>query len=244
MKKNSGNKIKLGMFITVGLFLFVCAIYYIGKKQQMFNSTFRLNGIFKDVRGLQVGNNVRFSGIDVGVVEDMEIVTDSSVRVSLVLDESTRKFIKKNAKATIGSDGLMGNKILVIIPGTSDQKIIQDNDYISTTVPVNVDDILAKLQVTGENAAKITGDLSAIMDNIRAGKGTVGKLFMDTTFAENLDKTVVNLKHGAGGFSRNMEAAKHSFLLRGLFKDKKTRKERREERKAERKKAKEEKSKN
>lgn len=231
MKKNTGNKIKLGMFITAGLFLFICAIYYIGKKQQMFNSSFRVNGIFKDVRGLEIGNNVRFAGIDVGVVEDMEIVTDSTVKVGLVIDEAARKFIKKDAKATIGSDGLMGNKILVIIPGTVGQKVIKDNDYIATIVPINMDDILAKLQVTGDNAAKITGDLSAIMDNIRAGRGTVGKLFMDTSFADNLDKTVINLKQGAGGFSKNMEAAKHSFLLRSLFKDRKTRKERREERK-------------
>jgi len=239
MKKNSGNKIKLGIFITTGMFLFIIAIYYIGKRQQLFNETFRINGIFKDVRGLQVGNNVRLSGIDVGVVEDIEISTDSTVEVGLIIDESTRKFIKKNAKATIGSDGLMGNKILIIIPGTSDAKIIQDIDYILTTMPISVDDILTKLQVTGENAANITGNLSAITDNIRAGRGTIGKLFMDTAFADNLDKTVVNLKHGSGGFSQNMEAAKHSFLLRGLFKDKKTRKERREERK----KAKEEKKK-
>lgn len=235
MKKKSSNKIKLGIFVSIGIFLFIIAIYYIGKKQQLFNNTFRISGIFKDVRGLQVGNNVRFSGINIGIIDNIEIITDTTVKVDLMINENTRKFIRKNAHAIIGSDGLMGNKILIILPGPPGQKVIENNNYIATSLPVSMDDILIKLKVTGDNAATITGDLAAIMTNIRSGKGTVGKLFMDSTFAENLDKTVVNLKQGAGGFSQNMEAAKHSFLLGSLFKNKTDRKERREERRKERK---------
>lgn len=109
----------------------------------------------------------------------------------------------------------------VIRPGTKNEKVIGNNDYIATVMPVSIDDILVKLKVTGDNAASITDDLAVLMDNIREGKGTIGKLFMDPVFAANIDKTVVNLKQGAGGFSKNMEAAKHSFLLRTFFKDKK-----------------------
>jgi phospholipid/cholesterol/gamma-HCH transport system substrate-binding protein len=220
MKKNVNKKIGLGIFVCVGISFFIAGIYYIGKKQQLFNETFRISGIFKDVHGLQVGNNVQFSGINVGIVEEISILTDTTVKVDLLINEDTRKFIHKNASAIIGSDGLMGNKILSIVPGTAGEKIIEDNDYIKTSLPVNIDEILVKLKVTGDNAAKITGDLAVIMDNIRAGKGTVGKLFMDSAFAVNLDKTVINLKQGANGFSQNMEAAKHSFLLRGLFRKK------------------------
>ncbi len=237
MKKNSSNKIKLGIFVTVGMFFFIVAIYYIGKKQQLFNKTFQISGIFKDVRGLQVGNNVRFSGINVGVVENIQIISDSTVKVDFMISEDTRKFIKKNASAVIGSDGLMGNKILTITPGSCTAKVIENNDYLTTSLPVSMDDLLIKLKVTADNAAHITTNLDVLMTNIVEGKGTIGKLFTDTVFAMNLDKTLVNLKQGAGGFSKNMEAAKHSVLLRSFFKDKKSRKERREEKK----KAKEEK---
>ena len=81
-----------------------------------------------------------------------------------------------------------------------------------------MDDILLKIKVSSDNAAIITGDLADIMENIHAGKGTIGKLFMDSSFAQNLDKTLVNLKQGAGGFKRNMDAASHSFLLKGFLK--------------------------
>ena len=83
----------------------------------MFSSTFQVSGIFKDISGLQVGNNVRYSGINVGIVEDIQQVSDSTVKVDMQIEEKTRKFMKKNAKAIIGSDGLMGNKIMIIIPG-------------------------------------------------------------------------------------------------------------------------------
>jgi phospholipid/cholesterol/gamma-HCH transport system substrate-binding protein len=225
MKKNRGNRFVLGIFVVVGVFFFVVAIYYIGKKQQLFNNTFRISGFFKDVRGLQVGDNVRLAGINVGVVEDISIITDTTVKVDMLIDSDTRRFIRKNSGAMIGTDGLMGNKILMLTPGTSESPIVKDNDFIRTTMPVSMDDILVKLKLTGDNAATITSDLAVIMTNIRRGKGTIGKLFMDSTFAHNLDRTVVSLKQGATGFSQNMEAAKSSFLLKGIFKRKKRKQE-------------------
>ncbi len=224
MKNKKSNKIRLGMFVSIGLLLLISGIYFIGIKQQLFNSTFQISGIFKDVAGLQVGNNVRFSGINVGVIQNIEMIADTAVRVDMDIEEKVRKFIKKDAKAIIGSDGLMGNKLLTILPGTSGQKTIQNNDFIATTVPVNIDDILLNLEVTSYNAAELTGDLAVIVRNIRMGEGTIGKLFMDTTFAKNIDQTVVNVKQGVSGFNQNMEAAKRNFLFRSFFKDKKDKK--------------------
>jgi phospholipid/cholesterol/gamma-HCH transport system substrate-binding protein len=220
MRNSKGNKIRLGIFISAGFVLFIAAIYFVGRKQQLFSSSFHITGVFKDVSGLQVGNNVRFSGINVGIIEDIRQITDSTVRVSMMIEEDTRRFIKKNARALIGSDGLMGNKIMLIIPGTAGQATLSDNDTIQTAQPVNMDEILLSLKVTSENAANITGDLSAIMKNIHEGKGTIGKLFMDSTMAENVDAAMVNIKEGTGGFKQNMDAASHNFLLKGYLKKK------------------------
>ena len=225
MRKAMGNKIRLGIFVSISITLFIVGIYFIGQKQQLFNSTFHISGIFKDISGLQVGNNIRFSGINVGIVENIQQITDSTVRVDMSIDDNTRMFIKKNAKAIIGSDGLMGNKIVLIIPGTTGKQQISDNDIIETTRPVSMDDILLKIKVTSDNAADITGGLSAIIGNIREGKGTIGKLFMDSTFAQNLDGAMVNIKQGAGGFKQNMDAASHNFLLRGIIKKKTNKKD-------------------
>jgi phospholipid/cholesterol/gamma-HCH transport system substrate-binding protein len=227
MQKQSINKVKLGIFVAIGVALFLAGIYYIGETKKLFSTTFRISAMFKDVNGLQVGNNVRFAGINVGTIEAIEIITDSTVKVDMILDVKTQKFIKKDAKAIIGSDGLMGNKIMNVSPGTTAFAMVENNDMIGTTIPISLDDMLLKLKNTTDNAALITDDLAAIMGNIRSGKGTIGKLFMDTVFADNLDKTIVNVKQGTKGFKQNMDAAKGSFLLRGFFnkKDKKTKKD-------------------
>ena len=225
MQNTTGNKMKLGIFVTIGIALFIVRIYFIGDKQQLFSSTFHVSSIFKDINGLTVGNNVRFSGINVGIIEDIQQITDSTVRVDMQIEESSRKFIKKNAVGVIGSDGLMGNKLLIITAGTPGQKPLADNDVIKTSQPVTMDDILIKLKVTGDNAANITNDLAIIMQNVREGKGTVGKLMMDSALAENLGGAIVNIKQAAGGLKQNMNAASSNILLRGYFKKKKKKEE-------------------
>lgn len=218
MKQQTGNSIKLGIFVTIGVALFAAGIFFIGQRQQFFGSTFRVKGIFRDISGLQVGNNVRFAGINVGIVEEIEQISDTTVRVDMLIESKTQKFIKKNAKVIIGSDGLMGNKLILISPGSGIAKQIANNDYLETARPVSLDDILIKLKTTSDNAAEITDGLSAIIGNIRSGNGTIGKLFMDTAFAEDLALALSNIKQGAGGFKQNMTAASHNFFLKGYLK--------------------------
>ncbi len=118
----------------------------------------------------------------------------------MIIDEETHRFIKKDAKAIIGSEGLMGNKTINITHGSSSQQPIAENGFMLTEQPVGTDEILTKLKTTADN-------LAAITDNVSSGKGTIGKLFMDTNMANSLNQTIVNLKHGTKGFSDNMDAA-------------------------------------
>jgi len=205
MKKSISHKVRLGIFISLGILIFILAIYFIGEKQQLFRSTFRLSGVFKDVAGLQVGNNVRLSGINVGTIDNISIISDTSVRVIILVDETTRKFIKKDAVANIGSEGLMGNKVLVISPGTGGKKTIENDDVIATSQPIDVDDIMKSLKTTMDNTAYITGDLAKITTNIESGKGTIGRLMMDKEWRQNIEATIINLKDGSDGFKVLMD---------------------------------------
>jgi phospholipid/cholesterol/gamma-HCH transport system substrate-binding protein len=216
MEKNTSNKIRLGIFVSLGIVAFIVGIYFIGERQQLFRNTFRLSGVFRDVAGLQAGNNVRFSGINVGTVDNISIVSDTSVRVEILISESTRKFIKKDAVASIGSEGLMGNKILIINPGTGGKMEIENDDIIKTVQPINMDDILISLKTTIDNTSNITSDLSKIAGNIQSGQGTLGRLLMDQSLAQNFDSTFINLKEGSVGFKILMAKAKKSWLLWGF----------------------------
>jgi phospholipid/cholesterol/gamma-HCH transport system substrate-binding protein len=207
MKKKISHKVRLGIFISLGILIFILAIYFIGEKQQLFRSTFRLSGVFKDVAGLQVGNNVRLSGINVGTIDNISIISDTSVRVIILVDENTRKFIKKDAVASIGSEGLMGNKVLVISPGTGGKKTIENDDVIATSQPTDIDEILESLKTTIDNTASITGDLAKISTNIESGQGTIGRLMMDKTWRQDIQATIINLKEGSDEFKVVMDKA-------------------------------------
>jgi phospholipid/cholesterol/gamma-HCH transport system substrate-binding protein len=220
MKKNTGNKIKLGVFVFCGMILFIAGIYFIGDQKQMFSHTFLIKGVFKNVNGLKVGNNVRFSGINVGTIDNIEIISDTCVRVDMTIEEITRKFIKKDATAIIGSEGLMGNKIMTITPGTPTAKTIENNDLITTSIPVSIDDILVKIKTTADNAVIISDQLAEILVKVNSGSGTIGRLLQDTTIADNINTTIINLKKSTKGLDENMEAAKHNILFKGYFKNK------------------------
>ncbi len=211
MNKSTTYKIRLGIFIFFGIAALMIGIYFIGERQQLFRNTFRVSGIFNDVGGLQAGNNVRFSGINIGTVEKIDIISESSVQVDIRLDEGTRKYIKKDAIGSIGSEGLMGNKIFIITPGPGKKKKIENNDFIETVQPINLDDVLLSLKTTIDNASNITRDLSLITNNIQSGKGIVGNLLMDQTMAENFNSSIVNLNQGSAGLKNLMDDAKISF---------------------------------
>ena len=221
MSKESGFTWKLGMFVIIGLVLFMGTIYFIGKQQNLFGSTFNLKSKFTTVSGLKVGNNVRFSGINIGTVSDIELISDSAVMVRLVLNKDVQKFIKTDAKASIGSDGLMGDKVLTIYPGTSSKKIIQDNSAIASTKALEMEEIMKGVKTTVDNAAVITDQLAEFSYKLNNGKGTLSKLLTDEDMGQKLNSTLSNLQNGTKGFSENMEAAKSNFLLKGYFNKKK-----------------------
>lgn len=220
MKNQTGSRIRLGIFVTVAISLFTIVIYFIGDRQHLFGRTFRINGTFKDLGGLQVGNNVRFTGINVGTIKNVEIITDTTVKVEMIIEKHVQKFVKQDASAAIGNEGLMGNKVINLVAGSPESPMIEDGGTVKGITPVSLDDVMKNLETTSQNAALITGDIAELTWNARTGEGAIGKIFMDSTFAKNLDQTMANAKNATNGLNQNMEAAKHNFLLRGYFKKK------------------------
>ncbi len=221
MYKDSGFTWKLGIFVSIGLILFIGTIYFIGKQKNLFGPTFSLKSQFKTVSGLKVGNNVRFSGINVGTVNEIELISDSSVVVKLILKKEVQQFIKTDARASIGSDGLMGDKVLTIYPGTLSKNIIKNNGTIASNTVLEIDDLMKGVKTTIDNATIITDQLAEFSYKINNGKGTLSKLLSDEKMGQKLDASLSNLQSGTKGFNENMEAAKHNFLLKGYFNKKK-----------------------
>lgn len=225
--RSKRHALKLGIFVTAGTLLFIIAIYMLGRQKNIFGTTFTLSTAVKDVSGLMIGNNVRYSGINVGTVEDIVIISDTMVLIDMVIENDVRKFIKKDSKAVIGSEGLMGNKIVSILPGSAGGQAVENGDIILSARPIDINDILLSLQRTGENVEHITEDLASVMHDISHGKGTVGKILTDSAFAETIHNSLLNIEEGTEGFSENMDALKDNFFFRRYYRKKE--KEKREQ---------------
>lgn len=229
MDKQSGYTWKLGMFVTIGLLLFIMAIYFIGKQKNLFGSTFNITSQFKTVSGLEVGNNVRFSGINIGTVEEIQLINDSSVVVRMVIKDEVREFIKTDARASIGSDGLMGDKVLTISPGVKSTKVIENGGAIASVNGIEMQDLMKSVKKSVDNAAVITDELAIFSHSMNTGNGALARLVRDDKMANSVSNTLSNLESGTKGFSENMEAAKSNFLLKGYFKKKEKEKEKKKE---------------
>jgi len=211
-------KIRLGLFVIGGFALFVMAVFIIGRQRNLFDPVFDLSTTFYNVSGLQAGNNVRFSGINVGIVDHIFILNDSTVHVDMLVKESVRQFIKTDSKVAIGSEGLIGDRLLLISQGGAQSLSVQKGDELLSSEPVETDAIIESLEVTALNIEIISVQMAEIMVNINSGKGTLGRLIQDTTIADNLSRTMRNLESGSKGLDENMDAVKGNILLRGYFK--------------------------
>jgi phospholipid/cholesterol/gamma-HCH transport system substrate-binding protein len=210
-------KVRLGLFIAGAIFLFLAAIFIIGKQKNLFNPVFRLTATFYNISGLQVGNNVRFSGINVGTVDNIKIINDSTVQVDMIVRKDVQQFIKSDCEVAIGSEGIIGDRLVIISQGTNGSPMAKNGEELLSVEPVETDAIMASLEVSAANAEIITLQLAEIMTKINSGEGTLGRLIQDSTIAENLSQTMQNLKRSSKGLDENMEAAKHNFLLKGFF---------------------------
>ncbi len=214
MEKKKSNTIKLGLFVIIGTLIFTVGIYFIGKQKNLFNSTVSIKATFDDVNGLQKGNNVRFSGINVGTVRAINMINDSSIQVDMVIEAEILQHIKKNATATIGSDGLVGNVIVNILPSEGTAPSMQEGDALQTNKKIKTEDLLKTLSQTNENAAILTANLLLITDKIIKGNGTIGVLLNDERMGKNIQASLKYLEETTHSATESM--AKLSKLISSL----------------------------
>jgi phospholipid/cholesterol/gamma-HCH transport system substrate-binding protein len=209
MRNTKKNNIKLGLFVGVGALIFILAIYYIGSQSNIFGRNFTVSGVFNDISGLKIGNDVRFSGINIGTVAKVEIINDSLVRIDLNVQNDVKKFIRKDSKMEIGSEGLMGNKIVNIYSGTSDEEVIKDGGYLETIEVVNIDNIMKQINTSSKNTTRITENLADITDKINRGEGIFGKIFADEEFSKNLSSIATNTAELTNNFASITDKINH-----------------------------------
>lgn len=192
MNRNAIDNIKLGLFVIIGLFFMVGSLYLIGKNRNIFGTTTTISASFSNVQGLMAGNNVRFSGINVGTVKRVEILNDSVINVIMSIQKNARPYIRKNAVASVGTDGLMGNKLVNIMPVSGMADIIEEGDILISKQAVETDEMIRTLEQTNKNLQVITSDIMKITEKV-INSNTLWSLSTDPEVANNVKAAIENI---------------------------------------------------
>jgi phospholipid/cholesterol/gamma-HCH transport system substrate-binding protein len=199
--KEYRQNIKLGLFVVSGIILFLISVFYIGSERNVFNKTFTVSAIFRNVEGLTEGDNVWLSGVKIGTVKNVTIISEGKVIVGLALKDKQNEFVRSDATAFIGSDGLVGNKIVVIRPGSASE-IIHDQDTINSLSPTDTQELINIAKDVGSNTRSLTDDLKLITQKINKGQGIVGELLNEGQLSTDLRQTINSLKSASQNTSQ------------------------------------------
>jgi phospholipid/cholesterol/gamma-HCH transport system substrate-binding protein len=199
MMRAEKNKrtVTVGLFILVGLIILIVAIFALGGQKRTFAPSITAYAVFDNVNGLVKGDNVFFSGVKVGTVKDVEFFGASQVRVTMTIDKRVQEYIRSDAKARIGSEGLIGNKIVVIYEGSPAAGIVQSGQELQVDKTVSTEDIISSLQENNRNLVEITNDIKTVSRRLAEGQGTLGALLTNDTLFQSLKATMANLQMAA-----------------------------------------------
>jgi phospholipid/cholesterol/gamma-HCH transport system substrate-binding protein len=191
MANNNTNNIKLGIFVISGLVLLVAALFFIGKDQNFFGGDAELKARFSNAYGLQKGNNVFFSGINAGTVKSVILCDDATIEVTMLINNEVMVHIPKNSVVSIGTEGLMGNKVVNISPATGETMKVSDGDFLLPEKKANIDDMLETLSKSNNNIAAVSGALRNTARQIEHSR--LLQVIDDNQLAEDLKSSMRNL---------------------------------------------------
>lgn len=195
MNRKTSQYLRLGILVLAGILFLIFSIYLIGKQKNMFRPVVKINTYFTDVKGLELGNNVRFSGINVGIVSKIELINYTTVKVEMAIDRKVIKYIRSDAKVEISNDGLMGNHILIIHPGSEHVEPVADEGTLLTKTSITTEELLTEAKIILQNTKLITENLIVISNKMNNGQGDFSKLLNENDLSDNIDTISQRLLH-------------------------------------------------
>ncbi|HCB47914.1 MAG TPA: MCE family protein, partial [Algoriphagus sp.] len=197
MRGENKRSVIVGIFVFLGIAILVAGVLTLGGQQKKFVKAIHLKAVFDDIGGLQTGNNIWFSGVKIGTVRKINFYGDSQVEIEMNVEKSVAEFIRKDSKATISSDGLIGNKIIVIYGGTTLAPPVEDGDRLEAVMPLDTDKMMETLQENNKNLVDITNDLKLLTGKLANGEGIVGAVMTDSVLADNFRSILNNLNRAS-----------------------------------------------
>lgn len=202
MESQNKRSVIVGVFVFIALVIFVLGVMTLGGQKSLFNKGATISAIFPEVNGLQAGNNVWYAGVKIGTVQSIAFENNGQVKVEMNIEKDYLSIIKKDAKAKVGSDGFIGNKLIILYGGSATAAVVEDGNTLATEQAVGMEQMMATLQENNNNLLTITSNFKTLSDQMVSGKGTIGKLLNDDRLFTDLQGSIATIRVATGNAQR------------------------------------------
>lgn len=202
------EQLRVGALLLAALLLLAAGIFFIGQVGHVFGDRYRLVTLMQSGAGLVPGASVQLAGQNVGQVDRIEWIepedrppTGEAVAVWLAVNEEVRSQIRADSRARLRTQGLLGDQVVDIQPGSPDARILQPDDTLAAEGALDYQAILEQASGAVTNLTRLTGQLEELTRRLLAGEGSLGRLVTDEALYGRLTELSAEL-------TRFLEAAR------------------------------------
>jgi len=165
------EQVRVGVLILVALLILSTAVFLVGDTGNVFGQRYQLVTLVRSAAGLVPGASVQLAGQTVGQVDRIDLIAPESrpaggeaVEIRLAIDFAVQEQIRSDSRAQVRTQGLLGDKLIDITPGTAGAEILAEGDTVQSSTSVDYDALIAEgasavgelLEVT-QNLSELTG---------------------------------------------------------------------------------------
>lgn len=187
------EQVRVGALLVVALVLLATGVFLVGGMGNVFGNRYRLVTLMESGAGLVPGSAVQVAGQNVGQVSRVEWIdpenrpeTGEAVAVWLAVNERVRRQIRADSKARLRTQGLLGDRVVDIEPGSPDAAVLAEGDTLSAAEPLDYQEILEQASGAVTGLRDLTGRLEELTRRMLAGEGSLGRLVVDETLYRRL----------------------------------------------------------
>lgn len=195
------EQVRVGMLILLAIAVLSTAVFLVGDTGNVFGQRYRLVTLVRSAAGLVPGASVQLAGQTVGQVDRIDLIPPESrppggeaVEIRLAIDFAVQEQIRSDSRAQVRTQGLLGDKLIDITPGTAGAKILAAGDTVASSTSVDYDALIAEGASAVGELLEVTQNLSELTRGVLEGEGSLGRLVTDealyvriTALAANLD---------------------------------------------------------
>jgi phospholipid/cholesterol/gamma-HCH transport system substrate-binding protein len=187
------EQVRVGIFLIIVLTMGATALVLIGRSGNVFGERYQLVTLVRSAAGLVPGAEVQLAGQAVGQVDRVVLIPPEdrpeggqAVALWLNVRVSVQSQIREDSRAQVRTQGLLGDRLIDIRPGSAGARILQDGDTLHAASSVDFDALIAEGSEAVGDLVEITSNLAELTRGVLEGEGTIGRLVTDAALYDRL----------------------------------------------------------